>query len=122
MVDGDQTLNGRATLGVEAHTADDELTAAENGTLHTNAGATGTVVLTLPVAVAGLHFFFGVREAFELRINPQDAETISLPSDGIPEAAGEYITANAVSESAHVMCVEDGHWAVFGFTGTWTGE
>ncbi len=119
---GDQTLNGRAQLGVEAHTASASLTAAENGTIHTNAGATGTVALTLPAAVAGLHFYFGLRAAFAVQIEPASGETISLPSTGVPEAADDYITANAVGETVHLMCVADGSWAVMGFTGTWTGE
>jgi hypothetical protein len=122
MVDGDQSLNGRAMIGVEHHTADDTLTAAENGTLHTNKGAAGTIVLTLPAAVEGLHFYFAVLAAQQLRINPAGSEVISLPSNGVPEGAGEYIVADALRETVHVMCVETGAWAVMGYTGTWTGE
>ena len=119
---GDQTLNGRAKLGVEAPTAAASLSANENGTIHTNAGAVGEVVLTLPAAVAGLHFYFGVREAQALTIEPATGETISLPSTGVPESANDFISANAVGETVHLMCVEDGSWACMGFTGTWAGE
>ena len=35
---------------VEAHTADDTLTVAESGSIHTNLGATATVTLTLPAS------------------------------------------------------------------------
>lgn len=119
---GDQSLNGRARIQGEHHTADATLTAAENGTLHTNKGATGTVVLTLPPAVLGLHFYFAVLAAQALRIEPAAGEVISLPSTGVPESADDYITADALRETVHLMCVETGAWAVMGYTGTWTGQ
>lgn len=107
---------------VEAHTADDTLTAAESGSVHTNAGASGTVVLTLPAAAVGLEYFFGVRVAQALRIDPNGTETISLPSTGVPGAAGKYLAADAIGETVHLMCVAAGSWAVMGYTGTWTAE
>lgn len=107
---------------VESHTADDTLTAAESGSVHTNAGASGTVTLALPAAAVGLEFFFGVRVAQELRIDPAGTETISLPSTGVPGAAGKYLTANAAGETVHLLCVAAGTWAVMGYTGTWTAE
>ncbi|HYE20972.1 MAG TPA: hypothetical protein VEA69_21175 [Tepidisphaeraceae bacterium] len=116
------TLAGKTVRTVEAHTADDTLTAAESGSVHTNNGAAGAITLTLPAAVTGLEFFFGVREAQELRLDPDGTETISLPSNGVPGAAGKYLTANAAGETVHLMCVEDGTWAVMGYTGTWTAE
>jgi hypothetical protein len=111
-----------AVRTAEAHTAGDTLTAAESGSVHTNAGASGAIVLALPAATVGLEFFFGVRAAQELRIDPNGSETISLPSDGIPGAAGKYLTANAIGETVHLVCVTAGTWAVMGFTGTWTAE
>jgi hypothetical protein len=107
---------------VEAHTADDTLTAAESGTIHTNAGAGVVVVLSLPAATVGLEFFFGVRVAQQLRIDPSGTETISLPSSGVPGAAGKYLVADAIGETAHLVCVAAGSWAVMGYTGTWTAE
>lgn len=107
---------------VEAHTADDTLTAAESGSVHTNAGAAGTVVLALPAAVVGLEFFFGVRVAQALRLDPDGTETISLPSTGVPGAAGKYLVADAIGETVHLVCVAAGSWAVMGYTGTWTAE
>lgn len=119
---GDPTLNGRAYLGVEHHTASDTLLARENGTVHTNKGASGTVVLTLPAAVAGMHFYFAVLAAFALQIEPASGEVISLPSTGVPESADDYISADALRETVHLVCVEDGAWAVMGYTGTWSGQ
>lgn len=107
---------------IEAHPTDDTLTAAESGSVHTNAGASGAVVLTLPAAVVGLEFFFGVRVAQQLRIDPSGSETISLPSTGVPGAAGKYLVADAIGETVHLLCVAAGTWAVMGYTGTWTAE
>ncbi|HAP39448.1 MAG TPA: hypothetical protein DCQ94_06790 [Nitrospira sp.] len=107
---------------VTAHTADATLTAAQSGTVHTTVGATGTVVLTLPPATLGLDFPFRVGAAQELRLDPDGTEKISLPSTGVPGAAGKYLTANADGETVHLLCTKAGEWSVIGFTGTWTAE
>lgn len=108
---------------VEAHTADDTLVAAEMyGSIHTSVGAAGTVVLSLPAAVVGMNAKFAVGAAQELRLDPNGTETISLPSTGVPGAAGKYLTANAIGETVELVCCSAGSWRVFGFTGTWTAE
>lgn len=117
-----QTLLGRAPIETEAHTADDTLTTAENGTAHTNTGAGGAVVLTLPAAVPGLHYYFGVGAAQALRLDPNGTETISLPSSGVPGAAGKYLEADAIGETVHLACLVAGNWNVLGYTGTWTAQ
>lgn len=116
------TLSGRHVTDIEHHTANDTLTVLENGTVHTNKGASGAITLTLPAATVGHHFYFYVGAAQELRIDPNGTETISLPSTGVAGAAGKYLTANAIGETVHLMCCEAGTWAAFGFTGTWTAE
>jgi hypothetical protein len=125
--DGDVIEVLRDTAGptvatAEAHTADDTLTVAESGSIHTSVGATGTVVLTLPAAVVGLEYFFEVGAAQELRLDPDGTETCALPSTGVQGAAGKYLTANAAGESLHLKCCTAGTWTAFGFTGTWTAE
>lgn len=107
---------------VEAHAAGDTLTAAETGSVHTNTGASGTITLVLPPATVGLEFFFGVGAAQALRLDPDGTETISLPSTGVPGAAGKYLWADAVGESVHLLCTVAGSWTVMGYTGTWTAE
>ena len=121
---GNQTVpqSAIAARSVTAHTAGASLSAAQSGSIHTNAGATGAVVLALPAATVGLEYFFGVRAAQALRIDPNGTETISLPSTGVPGAAGKYLEADAVGETVHLMCVAAGSWAVMGYTGTWTAE
>lgn len=117
-----QTLNGRAAITVQAKTADYTVKTSENGTAFTNTGASGAVVLTLPAATVGLHYYFGVGAAQALRIDPNGTETISLPSNGVPGAAGKYLEADAAGETVHLMCVVAGNWAVMGYTGTWTAQ
>ena len=116
---------GAYALGVrsvEAHTADDTLTAAESGSVHTTVGASGLVTFTLPPATLGLEYFFRVGAAQTLRIDPDGTETIALPSSGVQESAGEYICANADGETVHIGCDVAGEWSVYGYTGTWTPE
>jgi hypothetical protein len=116
------TLNGRALLGVEAHTAGDTLTASESGSVHTNTGASGAVTIVLPAATVGLRYTFAVGAAQQLRIDPNGTETISLPSSGVPGAAGKYLVADAIGETVQLACLIAGNWAVLGYTGTWTAE
>lgn len=116
------TLNGRNVLNVTAHAASFSLTAADIGTVHTNVGASGAITCSLPAATAGLWYRFSVEVAQELRIDPNGTETISLPSSGVPGAAGKYLTANAIGETVELFCAVAGSWRVRGYTGTWTAE
>lgn len=117
---GNQTLSGRGPIEFQAKTAAYTVTAGENGTGFTNTGAAGQVTFTLPPAVVGLHYYFRVSVAQELRIDPNGTETISLPSTGVPSAAGAYIVADAIGETVRIVCAVAGSWSVFGYTGTWT--
>jgi hypothetical protein len=117
-----QTLAGRGLKDAQAKTAAYTALATENGTIFTNTGAGGAITITLPAATVGLNYYFYVNAAQELRIDPNGTETISLPSNGVPGAAGKYLTANAVGETVHLMCCVAGTWACFGYTGTWTAE
>lgn len=116
------TLNGQNDFNVTAHTASYALTANDSGTVHTNNGASGAVTCSLPAATVGLRFIFTVEAAQEHRIDPNGTETISLPSSGVPGAAGKYLTADAIGESVELFCSKAGSWRVRGFTGTWTAE
>lgn len=117
-----QTLSGRGLIEFQVKTANYTATVNENGSGFRNTGAAGAITIALPAATVGLHYYFYVDAAQELRIDPNGTETISLPSNGVPGAAGKYLTANAVGETVHLMCPKAGTWAVMGFTGTWTAE
>lgn len=116
-IDPDGTANTGTTV---VKTADYTVKVGDSGKTFTNTGASGAVVFALPAAVAGLKYRFRVGVAQQLRIDPDGTETISLPSTGVPSAAGAYIVADAVGETVDIECVEAGSWSVFGFTGTWT--
>lgn len=111
-----------APIPFTAKTASYTVLDSENGQGFRNTGASGAITLSLPAALAGMHYYFYVDAAQELRIDPNGTETISLPSDGVPGAAGKYLTANAIGESLHLVCPKDGTWAAMGAHGTWTAE
>jgi hypothetical protein len=118
---GNVTVHGQYKHTVEAKTADYTIVAeTDNGKLFTTKGASGAVTFTLPAATVGQRYRFYVGATQELRIDPNGSETISLPSSGAAQAAGAYLTANAIGETVEIACCESGTWAVFGFTGTWT--
>lgn len=113
--------NKASTTGtVVTKTADFAVEAEDSGKTYDSTGASGAVVASLPPAVPGLKYRFRVGAAQELRLDPDGTETISLPSTGVPSAAGAYLTANAAGETVDIECVVAGNWAVFGYTGTWT--
>lgn len=98
------------------------LDAAYSGYVITNLGATGAATFVLAAAAVGVHLWFYVLAAQELRIDPNGTETIGLPSSGAQQAAGKFISADAVGEYAHVACVKAGQWEVLDYRGTWTVE
>jgi hypothetical protein len=104
---------------IEAHTADDTLTAVESGSVHSNLGATGAVTLTLPASVAaGTMFTFAVQAAQELRIDPGTA-TIR---DDSGQTADKYKSADAIGECITLVVDANGDWATIAKNGTWTEE
>jgi hypothetical protein len=98
------------------------LTAAESGTVVSNAGASAAFAFTLPPATVGLSFTAVVEAAYELRLDPSGTETIALPSSGVQSAAGKYIGADAVGEKVVIICITAGTWDVISYSGTWTAE
>lgn len=113
--------DGPAVTGATVtKTADYTVTTADNGKTFSTAGASGTVVFSMPAAVPGLRYRFYVGAAQELRIDPNGTETAGLPSTGVQQAAGAYLTANAAGETLDLQCVVAGTWSPFGYSGTWT--
>jgi hypothetical protein len=104
---------------IEAHTADDTLSEAESGSIHTNLGATAVVTLTLPSAAPeGTTFTFAVQAAQEMRVEP-GAATIR---DDSGQASGKYKSADAVGECLTVTADANGDWVTIAKNGTWTEE
>jgi hypothetical protein len=104
---------------IEAHASDDTLATSESGSVHTNGGATGAVVLTLPAAAPqGTVFTFAVQAAFELRVEP-GAATIR---DDSGQTAGKYKSASAVGACLTLIADANGDWATIAKNGTWTEE
>jgi len=112
--------NAGEAFAVLTKTADYTVTTADNGTRFTNTGASGAITFAMPAAVPGLRYSFRVGVAQQLRIDPNGTETISLPSTGVPSAAGAYIVADAIGETVVIECIASGSWSVMGYTGTWT--
>lgn len=103
----------------EAHTADDTLTAAESGSVHTNLGASATVTLTLPTsAPAGTVFSFAVQAAQQLRIDPGTAAI----RDDSGQTADKYKSASTIGASLIVIADSAGNWATIAKNGTWSEE
>ena len=96
--------------------------AAENGGVFDNTGASGAVQIDLPDAIRGMNFYFLVNVAQELRIKPATGDQIALPSTGVLGTADKWLTANAVAERVHLICIADTEWQVGDFAGTWTAE
>lgn len=106
---------------IEHHTAADTLTKEEAGSVHTNLGAAGAILITLPQdAVAGDQFHFNVMTAQELRIDPGAAGAVYI--NGAKQTDDKYISAD--DEGEHVTLTADGNgdWIAGPTNGTWSVE
>lgn len=101
-------------------TADYECTAADSGKVVTNAGAGGTVAITLPTAAAGYRFTFILMAAQELRITPAAGDAIKIGTSA--GAAAEYFVADAVGETVTIVSVDATNWVATSYIGTWSQE
>ena len=108
---------------VENHTADDTLTLAESGSVHTNYGAGGAVALKLPAsATAGTTFKFVVGAAQELRVVvAASGESFIVNGGTSTDDTGNdlYLVADDEGEMATFTCIAAGVWLV-DVVGTWT--
>jgi len=113
----DSVLHGQ----FQAHIADDTLTEAESNKVHSNLGASGTVVLTLPQSVtAGVKYYFVVMAAFAFRIDPGAAGAIYI--NGAKQTDNMYISSSTINDSVMVVSAGTGDWCVLLKSGTWTVE
>jgi hypothetical protein len=106
---------------IEHHTDSDTLLKEESNSCHTNLGATGAIVLTLPQdAFTGCSFSFVVMTAQELRIDPGAAGGIYI--GGSKRTDNKYITANDEAESVELVADGNGDWIALFAVGTWGVE
>lgn len=119
------TGDGTAVMGGFLKTVTDDadgrnITAAEAGTIITNAGAGGAMAYNLPAAAAGLNYCFVVMAVQELRVTPAAGDVINIA--GTAGDAAEYWTANAAGESLCLVAVDGTNWVALSYTGTWTQQ
>ncbi|HPD45392.1 MAG TPA: hypothetical protein P5279_00195 [Anaerohalosphaeraceae bacterium] len=108
-----------ADVTVKAHTTDATLTQAQSGSVHTNAGATGVVTLTLPAnPAANTQFVFCVQAAQQFRIDPG----LAAIRDNSGQTAGRYKWADAIGECLTLVADASGDWITAGKYGVWTEE
>lgn len=103
---------------VEHHTTDDTLTVEERGSLHTNQGAAGEVILTLPGAVAGDTYLFYLDAAQYLRIKAAGGDVIRLGTAGATVAGG-YVRTNARGSGLFVFALDGTTWGTEITGGMW---
>ena len=104
---------------IEAHIADDTLTVAESGSVHTNLAATDTVKLTLPASSpAGTVFSFAVQAAQQLRVDPG---TRAIRDDS-GQTADKYKYSGTIGACLTLIADSNGDWATIAKSGTWTQE
>lgn len=106
---------GSTTQTVEDHTTNDSLGSGESGSVHTNAGASGVVTLTLPAASAGLWFDFVVMAAQTLNIAEAGGDNIRIAG-----STGVNAAANTIGHTLHVVAVSSSLWVATWGTGSWT--
>ncbi len=110
---------GAGFYPVEDHTANDTLTEAESGSVHTNRGASGTITLTLPASASeGTMFTFCVQAVGQLRVDPGTA-TIR---DDCGQTADKYKWADAIGECLQLVADSSGDWITLAKRGTWSEE
>jgi len=111
--------SNRVNLTLEHHTADDTLTVAESGSVHTNLGEDGIMTLTLPQsAPAGCFFWFVVMAAFELRVDPGAGGALYI--NAAKQTDNYYVGADAINESVMLVADGNGDWVALHMIGTWT--
>jgi hypothetical protein len=113
-------MMGRPVDDIVPRTADTTCARYPMGTTFSNAGASAARTFSLPVSKPSMKYHFRVAAAQELRIDPAGTETIAIV--GTQQAAGLYITADAVGEFCTLECVVAGRWEQTNYYGTWTVE
>lgn len=107
------------TLEPRNHKVDYRLSNAETGTIHTNRGATATVVFYLPQNPPhGTEFTFSICVTYQITIVPGYA-TIFASSTA---ASNKHYRAAVIGDSMHLVSDKNRNWIVISQFGTWTRQ
>ncbi len=103
------------------YTANTTLERSQSGSVVSNKGASGAIVLSLPVGgKRGEHYFITPAAAFNITVRPPAGS--SLYFGGAKQAVTKGISADDEAESILVVCDGSGDWRVLFAVGTWTVE
>jgi hypothetical protein len=103
---------------VTAHTASTTLTVRQTGSVHSNLGAAGEVIFTLPQnAIKGVSYTFVVQTAQSLTINPGAAGGIYIAGAKLADDAD--ITSAEIGEAVELTCDGNNDWIVTAIVGQW---
>lgn len=90
------------------------------GGVLTNTGASGAIVLTLPVPKLGMHFRVYLVVGQDIDLNPADGTQILA----LTNATGDAISSAAtIGNAIELVCLKEGAagtWGAFAVSGTWT--
>lgn len=107
------------TLKTMAHKTDYRLNNSETGTIHTNRGATATVVFYLPTKPPnGTEFTFSITAAYQVTIVP-GYSTIFCDADA---ADNKHYRATVIGSILRVCSDKNKNWIVISKAGTWTRQ
>jgi hypothetical protein len=101
-----------------ARTAAAQLFGFDSGHTFTNAGATGSVPLTLPPASQGMQFTFAHVVAQNLVIQASTGNTINAGSVGKKYSC----TSGNTTDTVTLLAVDSTHWVVKSQFGTWAND
>jgi len=87
--------------------------------IYTNEGATATVYVVLPLAVAGLEYQFQVAAAHAFQIYPKSGESLEASIGGGQESANVDVNSSTVGSYIKLRCTIAGDWHCIEQTGTW---
>lgn len=110
--------NGGGNRTVTAKTSNYTVLSGDSGTVFTNTGAGGTVVLTLPTAAAGLTYTAYVDAGQTVQFTAGASTTIRL--GGTASASAGNITNNVAGGCVTLVAISTTQWIAIGYTGTWT--
>uniref|UniRef100_A0A6M3KVJ9 Uncharacterized protein n=1 Tax=viral metagenome TaxID=1070528 RepID=A0A6M3KVJ9_9ZZZZ len=104
------------------HTSAYTMSRYESGhVVHTNYGASGAVVITLPQTVStGYPCRFAVMAAKELRVDPGAAGAIYI--NGAKQADNAYISSSHIGDEITLVSDGNGDWVVSSQAGNWSVE